>query len=298
MFPELFGFLKYLADRLRGKQNKEPPLVVTSAPVKVADIWQKHSRKKSIFSSLVIHAVGIVFVLSFFKDISMVRKAVHVFLPGETIILVPVPAKGGGGGGGDRSPIPANKGKLPRQAPKQFVPPTAAVQNENPKLILEPTVVVPSNTQLPQSELSQFGDPLGKLGISSSGPGSGGGIGKGRGGGVGPGSGPGVGPGSGGGFGGEVFKVGNGVTDPIPTFMPNPEYSDEARKAKFEGTVVLTAEVNARGIVQNIKVFKSLGLGLDEKAIEAVSQWRFRPGLKNGKPVTVAVTIEVNFRLL
>jgi TonB family protein len=96
---------------------------------------------------------------------------------------------------------------------------------------------------------------------------------------------------------GGVFRVGSGVTAPVPLYMPEPEYSEEARAAKYQGTVVLYAEVDANGRPHNLKVMRSLGLGLDEKAVEAAVKWKFRPGYKNGKPVTVATTIEVNFRL-
>jgi TonB family protein len=95
-----------------------------------------------------------------------------------------------------------------------------------------------------------------------------------------------------------VFRVGGGVTPPVPIYRPEPEYSKEARRKKYQGTVILYVEVDPTGHPRNIKVMRRLGLGLDEKAIEAVSKWEFRPGMKDGKPVTVAATVEVNFRLL
>lgn len=205
---------------------------------------------------------------------------------------------GGGGGGGDRSPLPASKGRLPKLAPRQFTPPAAVIRNQNPKLPMEPTLVIPPDVNLPSVNLAQYGDPLGAIGPPSNGTGSGGGIGSGSGGGVGPGKGPGYGPGEGGGFGGGVFRVGGGVTAPTLLFKVEPEYSEEARKAKFQGTVVLYVEVDEQGRPKNLKVLRTLGLGLDEKAIEAVRKWKFRPGYKDGKAVTVAATIEVNFRLL
>ena len=88
------------------------------------------------------------------------------------------------------------------------------------------------------------------------------------------------------------------MTPPVPIYRPEPQYSKEALKKKYQGTVVLYVEVDPSGHPRNIKVMRSLGLGLDEKAIEAVSQWEFRPGMKDGKPVTVAATVAVNFRLL
>jgi TonB family protein len=95
-----------------------------------------------------------------------------------------------------------------------------------------------------------------------------------------------------------VFRVGGGVTAPALLFKVEPEYSEEARKAKYQGTVTLYVEVDPSGKAVNIRVLHSLGLGLDEKAIDAVKKWKFKPGMKDGKPVTVAASIEVNFRLL
>jgi TonB family protein len=172
------------------------------------------------------------------------------------------------------------------------------IRNPDPELAVEPTVLVPPDITAPVLNMAVLGDPLGQIGPPSAGPGSGGGIGTGRGTGVGSGSGGGVGPGSGGGIGGGVFRVGGGVSAPRLTRKIEPEYSEEARKAKYQGTVVLAVEVWPDGRAHNIRVLRSLGLGLDEKAIEAVQQWEFIPGKKDAAPVKVAATIEVNFRLL
>jgi TonB family protein len=99
--------------------------------------------------------------------------------------------------------------------------------------------------------------------------------------------------------GSNVFKVGGGVTAPTVLFPKvDPEYTEEARVAKYSGTVVLFLEIAPEGVAQNIRVVKGLGLGLDEKAVEAIGKWRFKPGTKDGEPVTVMANIEVNFRLL
>jgi TonB family protein len=187
---------------------------------------------------------------------------------------------------------------LPKIAPRQFTPPTAVYNNMDPKLMMEPSIVAPPDLKLPQVSAANYGDPLSKYMTPSNGSGSGGGIGSGQGGGVGGGIGVGYGPGEGGGFGGGVFRVGGGVTAPTLLQKVEPEYSEAARKAKYQGTVLLYVEVDPSGRAVNVRVQRSLGLGLDEKAIEAVKKWRFRPGTKDGKPVTVAATIEVNFRLL
>jgi TonB family protein len=93
-----------------------------------------------------------------------------------------------------------------------------------------------------------------------------------------------------------VFRVGGGVSPPALIHKVDPEYSEEARAAKYQGTVILHVEIGPDGTASNIKVVRSLGMGLDEKAVEAVKQWKFRPGQKDGQPVTVTATIVVNFR--
>jgi periplasmic protein TonB len=286
---------------------KLPPLEVTSKPVAVKDIWGHYGRsKRSGVASVAIHvaAVTVLFAAASNEAVqdAVVRTVTPVFAPDIEPYMPKVAPKqqamGGGGGGGDNSPLPPSKGRLPRPSLRQFTPPMAVVNNPNPKLVMEPTIIVPPEVPLPNVNMNAWGDPLAKIGPPSSGPGSGGGIGTGSGGGVGSGKGGGFGPGEGGGVGGGVFRVGGGVTAPTLLYKVEPEYSEEARKAKYQGTVVLYVEVDPAGKAKNLRVVRSLGLGLDEKAIEAVNKWRFRPGYKDGKPVTVAATIEVNFRLL
>ena len=109
--------------------------------------------------------------------------------------------------------------------------------------------------------------------------------------------GSGAGASSGSSSGSGVYRIGGPVTAPTVVARVEPDYSEEARKAKYQGTVILSIEVGADGVPRNIKVARSLGLGLDEKAIEAVKQWRFRPGQKEGQAVATAVNLEVTFRL-
>ena len=286
---------------------KLPPLEVTSKPVAVKEIWGLYGRQgKSFMMSTGFQVLVVVLVawLGMTKPVqNAVKSAVSLVLPPDVSDFQPkaAPKKqamGGGGGGGDRSPLPASKGRLPKVSLRQFTPPMAVVNNLNAKLTMEPSIIAPPDVNLPQVNMSQYGDPLGKLGPPSNGPGSGGGIGSGKGGGVGSGDGGGYGPGSGGGVGGGAFRVGGGVSAPVLLSKVEPEYSEEARKAKYQGTVLLYIEVDPSGKPINIRVVRSLGLGLDEKAIEAVKKWKFKPGYKNGRPVTVMATIEVNFRLL
>jgi len=283
-----------------------PPLLVTSKPIAVKEIWGLYNKdKKSSWMSLAIHCsvVVLLFTVASSKAVQSTAKRVVSLIEPDIAAYIPKMAQrrqqmGGGGGGGDRSPTPASKGRLPKPSMKQFTPPMAVVSNSNPKLLMEPTIIAPPDTPLPNVNLPNWGDPMARVGLPSNGPGSGGGIGSGSAGGVGPGQGGGYGPGEGGGVGGGVFRVGGGVSAPVVLYKVDPEYSEEARKAKYAGTVVLQLIVDATGRAQSVRVMRSLGLGLDENAILAVNKWKFRPGYRNGQPVAVIANIEVNFRLL
>ena len=284
--------------------RKLPPLEVTSKPVPVKEIWGFYGgqEKRAGLTSVLIHAsvLALLVTISLNKTVqNVVKQQIDLIAPDLSPYKPSIKkdTMHGGGGGGDRSPTPVSKGKLPRLADKQFVPPML-VKNPDPKLVMEPTLIIQPDANIPKVNMDQYGDPLAKSGIASNGTGSGGGMGSGRGGGIGPGSGAGFGPGSGGNMGGGVYRIGGGVSAPIPIFKPEPEYSEEARKAKFQGTVVLMIVVDEHGNARDLKVIRPLGLGLDQKAIEAVEKWRFKPGMKDGKPVPVQATVEVNFRLL
>jgi TonB family protein len=160
------------------------------------------------------------------------------------------------------------------------------------------------------SGLLPIGDPLGVIGPPSAGPGSGGGIGDGTGHGVGSGTGPGVGPGSGGGFGGGPYRPGGGakegpysvggtggVSAPICLIRPEPNYSDDARKARIQGAVVLDSIVQRDGSVDVQGVAHSLGFGLDDAAREVLKKWKCNPGRLDGQAVATRVQIVINFHL-
>lgn len=300
-----------LLDNLRERlfPPKLPPLELTSQPVALPETWgQDDYQRRSAAISFVLHAaaLGTLFVLSLAGARLVTKPAQTVSLvepPLSDYLPVPLPKAsqraGGGGGGGDHDKLPAPKGKLPKLSMQQLAPPAIVIRNEHPKLAVEPTVVVPPEMKLPQAAALNLGDPMSALpsGPPSNGTGMGGGIGSGSGGGVGSGTGPGVGPGRGGGYGGGVFRVGGGITAPKVIEDPSPEYSEEARKAKFEGTVVLWLIVDANGRPRDLRVARSLGMGLDEKALQAVRLWRFKPAMKDGTPVAVEVNVEVNFHL-
>lgn len=276
---------------------------VTAQPVEVAEIFRDYKIRSSSFVLSVavqcLFVTAIVFVpLLLIKDAPLTANETEIYFMSRVRLVAPrLGPSGGGGGGGLKAPKPPSRGRLPKPSNKQLTPPTPRIRNPRPLLPVEPTVIVPQLAQLPAIDLPDYGDPLGIPGPPSAGPGSGGGIGTGTGTGVGPGEGAGVGPGKGGGIGGGVFRVGGGVTPPTVLSRIEPVYSEEARKAKYQGVVVLSAIVRKDGSIEILKVVRSLGLGLDENAIRALKAWRFRPGMKGGKPVDVALNIEVNFSL-
>jgi TonB family protein len=294
--------------------EKLPPLRLTSRPVPVREIWSRGNQKKAAASSLMLHGmmvaaiVGIT-ILTMHATKVIAKPDEHVTLIAPTIskyepVMTPKVAKkqlAGGGGGGEHAKLFENKGRLPKIAPQQFTPPTVEIRNTAPKLVMEATIVAPPNVKLPDNpNLPNLGNPMSSrvTGPVSNGTGSGGGIGSGNGGGVGSGSGPGHGPGQGGGYGGGIYKIGEiGVSAPIPKFTPDPDYSEEARKSKTQGLVTVGAIIGADGRPRNLHIIRSLGMGLDQKALEKVRTWLFEPGKKDGQPVAVAMNIEVDFHL-
>jgi len=220
--------------------------------------------------------------------------------PDEYIFRTSKKVVAGGGGGGDHDPLPAPKGRPPKFAAVQITPPQIVLRNTQPKLTAEPTVVVPPQVKVAENHMPSLGIPaMAALPSAppSNGSGSGGGMGSGSGGGAGLGHGAGVGIGSGGGIGGGVFKVGGGISAPQPVSTPDPDYTEEARRTKTQGTCTLWLIVDAMGRPRDIRVVHGLGFGLDAKAMAAVEQWRFDPALKDGKPVSVQINIEVEFKL-
>jgi periplasmic protein TonB len=289
--------------------QKLPPLKVTSQPVKVRDIWSRDVNFGPAQGlSLAVHAalVGLL-IVPLFHHVMQVTQA-NSKTEVITIDISPYLAKlppgkdkaGGGGGGGERMATAPTKGRAPRFDWVQKTPPMATLRNLNPKLPAEPTLLGPPDLRVPSPNLPNYGDPLAKMITESGGPGGGGGIGTGCCGGVGSGEGAGLGPGSGGGTGGGVYSPGRGgVGYPVCIYCPDPKYSEEARKAKYQGVVVLQVVINSDGRPTSINVVKGPGLGLEEKAVEAVREWRFKPALgPAGKAVAVSVIVEANFRLL
>ncbi|HXP83671.1 MAG TPA: energy transducer TonB [Bryobacteraceae bacterium] len=279
-----------------------PPLEITSKPVELPRTrgFLSGRLRTAGATSLLIHltVIALLAVAGSVKPVQTFVRDTVTFIPPDLrpyIAQTKQDRSNGGGGGGTRAALDASKGKLPKPALRQFTPPRVDPLDD-PKLPMTPTILAPSD--IPNIQANNYGDPLSRLGIPSNGTGYSGGIGSGDGGGVGPGKGPGFGPGNGGGFGTGAYRIGGGVSAPTVLVKVEPEYSEEARKAKWQGIVVLSLVVDANGVPRGIAVTKSVGLGLDQKAIEAVQKWRFKPGMKDGKPVPVIAAVEVNFRLL
>ncbi len=255
----------------------------------------------------------------------------------ETLQTIPKPVRlvflsqpgpgGGGGGGGLRQPAPpppakakgtsALRSPIPRPKPvtrpkpeptvQRPVPPPPVRPQPVPKPV-EPPPAPPAAKPMPQvvaPVVTAAPDPVDRAGVlgdsasdaNSQGPGSGGGVGTGQGTGIGEGDGSGIGPGSGGGTGGGPYRPGSGITPPELLREIKPEYTQEARRRGVEGDVVLEIVVRHDGTVGSVKVVQRLGSGLDERAVDAVRQWRFAPAKRHGTPVDVMVEVAVEFKL-
>ena len=280
-----------------------PPLELTSTPIPVPDRMavKRNPWAWGIASTV---NVGILLVALFFVGKQIVAN--NKLPLNLTDIDVgdfkgPQAAKkaGGGGGGGDHSIIDPSKGKLPKFEKDPITPPQVQALDK-PKLPVEaainvqPEIKLPNDMSLPNVG---FKDSV-NVKLASNGQGGGGGMGTGYGDGMGPGNGNGYGPGTDGNYGGGLYSVGGGVSAPVPLYSPDAEFSDEARRAKYQGVCIVSIIVDAHGNPQNPRVVRPLGMGLDQKALEAVMKYKFKPAMKDGKiPVPVMVNVEINFRL-
>ncbi len=277
-----------------------PPLELTSKPIPVEDIWGAFNyRKRCLFSSSAMHValLALVFTtVSRHRLPEMLRGSIELAIPVEITRFLPAPAHLGGSGGGAASDLPADSGVLPRFELTQLAPPVPTILNPNPKLAVSPSLLGPRDVKASILDLALLGSPLEEVGPPSGGPGSGGGIGSGQGPGVGSGTRPGLSPGDDVGSD-RVFRVGGDVTAPELRVQVDPEYTEKARVKRLQGAVLLSIEVWPDGRAHRVRVVRGLGMGLDERAMEAVQKWQFKPGAKDGKPVRVACRVEVTFQL-
>jgi protein TonB len=235
-------------------------------------------------------------------------------LPAEKMRLVflATPGPGGGGGGGgllrktpppkaEREGLRKLSSPLPARTPPEPIVPKPAPPEPKPApplnaeqlpAVVAPIIMAPADTRNRVGVLDQT-----TVESDSHGPGSGGGAGKGTGTGIGEGDGAGIGPGSGGGIGGGPYRPGSGITPPRLMREVKADYTEEARRRGIAGEVVLEIVVRRDGSVGDVKVLQGLGAGLNERAVDAVRQWRFSPAQRLGTPVDVVVEVSVEFRL-
>jgi len=270
---------------------KLPPLVLESKPIPVPDLMKTRMSRSSIAGSIAFYALLILFIAWLVrKHVPLLNQAavklVQLDLPANPPVAPKAEKIGGGGGQHDLAPVSA--GHLPKFADKQIVPPTKPPVIE-PKLAVEPTVVMQPDLKMANNTMPNIGAPTSSLTGNSLGNGTGTGIGSGNG--------AGVGPGSGYNTGGGPVHIGGSVKAPVLTYSPDPEFSEEARKAKFSGNVQVYLWVDEQGNPSHVRVIRGVGMGLDEKAVEAVRQYKFKPAMQNGKPVKVDLYIDVNFQI-
>jgi TonB family protein len=283
--------------------QKLPPLELTSEPIPVPDRMAMRTSPLAIGTATVANSgiLAILLLIGLGSTIHRFSDPIRgdVFPIKDFKIFAPSRTATGGGGGGSNDLMDPVTGRTPKQ---EIAPVTSPqVQRfENPQLAMESAIAVPIAIELPDDpSLPNIGvHKSPNVSLASNGPGTRAGIGTGSDGGDGPGKGPGYRPGTNGGFGGSIYKAGiGGVSNPIPVITPEAEFSDEARRNKYQGVCVIQLVVDSRGFPQNTRVVRSLGMGLDQKALAAVQGYRFKPARKDGKPVAVLIDMEVNFRL-
>jgi protein TonB len=269
--------------------SKLSPLVLESRPVAVVDRIAGRRSYRSTVWAVGAHALAVLLIGY------LVRAHVQFAAPVKAMVVTdlaippqaPPRADKMGGGGGQRGPTPVTKGTPPKFADTQIVPPNKPPLVE-PKIHIEPTIEVQQDVKMASS--------LPQIGIASS-PLVGMSMGNGSGTGLGSGNGSGLGPGSGGNTGGGPRRIGGGVSAPVLIYSVEPEFSEEARKAKVAGNVLVNLWVDTQGNPSHVHVVRGVGMGLDEKAKEAVMQYKFKPAMENGKPVLVELNVEVNFQI-
>jgi periplasmic protein TonB len=261
-------------------------------------------RRGTTVVSVFLHAVAFAVVLAWGAMVHnpVVQTTETTAVPLHFTLYDPPPPpvmpvakqRGGGGGGGAHHVVAPSRGKLPEVVKAPIVL-SQISRVERPKLPVEPSVQMrmPQDNSIPKLGMPQ--SP--QVAVESQGPGSGNGFGFGLGGGVGTGHGTGQGPGSTGGYGGGVMNVGGGVSAPEVIHSVQPQFTAEARQKDFQGSVAIQLIVDAQGAPQDVRVVRRVGMGLDEEAIAAVKQYRFRPATYQGHAVAVQMIIDIDFHL-
>lgn len=285
------------------EESRTAPLSLTGRPVELRFGFENRHSSVGLGASMAAHiafALAILLALRFAPQPSALELLPDNPIKDIVWLADPGPG-GGGGGGGNKMPDPPKKAEVPGKD-KITVP-----VKETPKPTPEPPKVEPPPEQLVIPAQTMAAAPVEAPGVitpeapvtASQGAGTGGGAGTGSGQGIGPGQGSGLGPGNGGGTGGGAYRPGAGITLPSVVREVKPAYTADAMRAKVQGSVWLECIVMPDGSVGEVKVTRSLDpiFGLDQEAIKAAKMWRFRPGMRQGAPVPVIITIELTFTL-
>ena len=282
------------------------PAVPASVPQMFRGLDQYTSNRDRFSSTLscVIHVVAAVAIVSLgmmipktvakTADTNVASIHFTIYDPPPPPVMQIAKVPGGGGGGGAHQVEAPSRGHVPTETRTPMVHLEQAKINV-PKLSVEPNMQI----RLPQdTEMPKLGAPQStQVALASQGSGSNSGFGIGLGGGIGQGKGTGMGPGGNGGYGGGLMNVGGGVSAPRVIHSVEPQFTPEARQADLQGVVGIQLIVDSQGNPQNATVVRHLGMGLDERALAAVRQYKFSPAMYQGHAVAVQMIITVEFRL-
>jgi TonB family protein len=278
--------------------SRLPPLDLTSKPIPVPDRLAARTNPWAIGTATAVN--GGIMALAILLGM---RGAIPHFPPtpnsghidiGDLHIFAPLPAKpaNGGSGGGTHDLIAPIEGSNPQFANAPITPPMIPLIRQ-PKLAIDSAIDIrlPDDSSMPN--IGVHSSP--NVTLNSNGPGGPTGIGWRGNGGVGPGDGDrGWGPGD---EDGVYSPNQRGVVAPALIYAPEAEFSDEARRNKYQGVCMVAVIVDTHGNPQNLRVIRALGMGLDEKALEVIRKYKFKPGTKDGKPVPVQITVRIDFNL-
>lgn len=289
--------------QLKPEESRTAPLHLSDRPVELRFGFEQRQSSLGVGASMAAHvafALAVLLAIRFAPQPSALELLPDAPIKDIVWLAVEGPG-GGGGGGGNKMPEPPKKAELPGRE-KITVP-----VKEEPKPVPDPPKEEPPKQEellIPaQSMAAAMTESPGVLTPSpvtdSQGSGKDGGAGTGTGQGIGPGQGSGLGPGTGGGTGGGAYRPGAGITLPQVLREVKPAYTADAMRAKVQGSVWLECIVMPDGSVGEVKVTRSLDpiFGLDQEAIKAAKMWRFKPGMRQGEPVPVIITIELTFTL-
>jgi periplasmic protein TonB len=280
--------------------NKQEPVAPVSVPMFATDLLDFKRDQTSNAVSFVIHVVAITLLLTLALKVhnSVVLEEPPIVTQVDFKLTVPpppvpMPVAKVEGGGGQRTFVQPKAAPVPVPVPRApQISTTQTIRLDNPKLALAPSeqVKMPDNPNAMPAFAASQGP---QIALAAQPKGTGSGFGSLGGGGLGGGH----GVGSGGGYGGGLMSVGGGVSAPMAIRTVEPEFTEEARRSNFQGNVSIRLIVDSQGNPQDVTLVSHLGMGLEEKAIEAVRQYKFKPAMFQGHPVSVQIVIDVAFHL-